>query len=214
MYIILQNLREEITSLTRRIKDLESQNRALTTLLVHQLRGDSDSDLSSKSQLALEGSPDKETAQSSTVSDMQNISDIVEHTSTSVTTPSTGVSIKHCNSFNSDILNDTTTISPDNCNERVNEIVSKACEKHLSADAEILDTRLSLEDKKRHHILAKLWTELKGTEVSPQRLLEALSSVDSSLWVPPQRPVSLNLQLPVFQNVKCHRRTRPLLGKN
>lgn len=213
MYIILQNLREEITSLTRRIKDLESQNRALTTLLVHQLRGDSDSDLSSKSQLALEGSPDKETAQSSTVSDMQNISDIVEHTSTSVTTPSTGVSIKHCNSFNSDILNDTTTISPDNCNERVNEIVSKACQKHLSADAEILDTRLSLEDKKRHHILAKLWTELKGTEVSPQRLLEALSSVDSSLWVPPQRPVSLNLQLPVFQNVKCHRRTRPLLGK-
>lgn len=52
---------------------------------------------------------------------------------------------------------------------------------------------------------------MKGTEVTPKRLLEALSVIDSSLWVPPQRPISLNLQLPILQATK-YRRNRPLLG--
>jgi hypothetical protein len=72
---------------------------------------------------------------------------------------------------------------------------------------------LSLEDKKRHQVLTKLWTELKGTEVTPKKLLEALSAVDSALWVQPQRPVSLNLHLPIVQASK-YRRTRPILGRN
>lgn len=77
----------------------------------------------------------------------------------------------------------------------------------------ILDTRLSLEDKRRHQVLTKLWTDLKGSEVTPKKLLEALSAVDSTLWVQPQRPVSLNLHLPIVQATK-YRRTRPILGRS
>lgn len=76
-----------------------------------------------------------------------------------------------------------------------------------------LDARLSLEDKKRHQVLTKLWTELKGTEVTPKKLLEALSAVDSALWVPPQRPVSLNLQIPILQATK-YRKTKPFLTQS
>lgn len=83
---------------------------------------------------------------------------------------------------------------------------------YSSSLADIADTRFSLEDKKRHQVLTKLWTELKGTEVTPKRLLEALSAVDSALWVPPKRPVSLNLQLPILQTTRI-RRNRPVLGK-
>lgn len=194
----MQNLREEISTLTKRIKDLESQNRALTTLLVHQLRGDSsDLDLSSKTQLALEDSPDKDS------SEFQN------YEQTSVVSSTQSLNIKHCNSFNSEHLNEL------KIPERIpsqNEIIKRPNGKHLSADAEILETRFSFEDKKRHQVLTKLWTELKGSEVTPQRLIEALSNVDSALFVSPQRPVSLNLQLPILQSLKC-RRTRPILGK-
>lgn len=76
----------------------------------------------------------------------------------------------------------------------------------------VADSGFSLEDKKRHQVLTKLWAELKGTEVTPNKLLDALSAVDSALWVPPQRPVSLNLQLPIIQATK-YRKTKPLLGK-
>ncbi|KAL1490154.1 hypothetical protein ABEB36_012894 [Hypothenemus hampei] len=87
--------------------------------------------------------------------------------------------------------------------------------KRLSADSvSILDTRLSLEDKKRHQVLAKLWAEFKGTEVTPKRLFEALSSVDPSLWVPPKRPVSLNLQIPIFPPATKLRRSRPVLAQS
>lgn len=82
----------------------------------------------------------------------------------------------------------------------------------LRHNTEALEAGFSFEDKKRHQILTKLWTELKGSEVTPQRLIEALSNVDSALFVSPQRPVSLNLQLPILQSLKC-RRTRPILGK-
>lgn len=60
-------------------------------------------------------------------------------------------------------------------------------------------------------MLTKLWTELKGSEVTPKKLIEALSSIDSALWVPPPRPVSLNLQIPIIQATKF-RKTRPFLG--
>lgn len=70
-----------------------------------------------------------------------------------------------------------------------------------------------MEDKKRHQILTKLWTELKGSEVTPKKLLEALNAVDSALWVPPQRPVSLNLQIPILQTTK-YKKTKPFLGKH
>lgn len=190
----MQNLREEITSLTRRIKDLESQNRALTTLLVHQLRGDNP-DPEPKNQLALEDSPEK------SINDFNNYEN--ESPATNGSSP-TSANVKHCNSFNSDQLKDQAKTPPESR-------IQTRSDKHLSADADILETRLSFEDKKRHQVLTKLWTELKGTEVTPQRLIEALSNVDSSLWVTPQRPMSLNLQLPIFQSVKC-RRTRPILG--
>ncbi|XP_017777107.1 PREDICTED: uncharacterized protein LOC108563059, partial [Nicrophorus vespilloides] len=98
------------------------------------------------------------------------------------------LTFRHCNSFDSDIL------------DSKGELKSK-------------DPGLSLEDKKRHHVLTKLWTELKGTEVTPKRLIEALSAVDSALWIPPQRPVSLNLQLPILQASK-YRRSKPILAQS
>lgn len=196
MLIVFQNLREEITSLTRRIKDLETQNRALTTLLVHQLRGETNSSSVPKTQLSF--SLDQ---------------DLISPETQPLEVDKTACTMKRYNSFNSGVLRDNNnygeflSISSESLSKREKR------EKHLSADANLTDTRLSLEDKKRHHILTKLWTELNGVEVTPQKLLDALSMVDSSLWVPPKRPISLNLQLPVFQNVKCHRRSRILLGK-
>lgn len=56
--------------------------------------------------------------------------------------------------------------------------------------------QLSAEDKRRHQILSELWTELKGMEVSPASLLQALRAVDPSLWAPPERPLTLNLKVP------------------
>lgn len=70
-----------------------------------------------------------------------------------------------------------------------------------------------MEDKKRYQVLTKLWSELKGTEVTPSKLLDALTAVDSALWVPPQRPVSLNLQLPIIQATK-YRKNKPLLAQS
>lgn len=106
--------------------------------------------------------------------------------------------IKHFNSFNSDDTPDT------------HETAISKFERRLSANSEILENKLSFEDKKRHQVLTKLWTELKGSEVTPKKLLDALSSVDSALWVQPQRPVSLNLHLPIVQATK-YRRSRPIL---
>jgi hypothetical protein len=173
-----KGLREEVGVLNNRIHELESQNRALTSMLVHQLRGDT---------------PPEPEAKPATPEDSN---------------PSTTV-VKHYNSFNSEVLDETPTENRDNGNETALSRI----ERRLSANSEILDTRLSLEDKKRHQVLTKLWTELKGTEVTPKKLLEALSAVDSALWVQPQRPVSLNLHLPIVQASK-YRRTRPILGRN
>ncbi|XP_052737679.1 uncharacterized protein LOC112047515 isoform X2 [Bicyclus anynana] len=55
---------------------------------------------------------------------------------------------------------------------------------------------LSQDDKRRHQILADIWTELKGLEVTPANLARALSAVDPTLWAPPARPATLSLSVP------------------
>nr|CAH7733386.1 unnamed protein product [Callosobruchus chinensis] len=164
-------------------------------MLVHQLRGEATPDLDSyKASWSIEPTKDnnKESIESSPTALMQS-----------------SLNVKHCNSFNSDVLEEHANC--ENCDSK--SIVSNI-DKRLSADtAKILDTRLSLEDKKRHQVLTKLWTELKGTEVTPKKLIEALSAVDSALWVPPKRPVSLNLHLPILQAAK-YRRSRPVLAQS
>ncbi|KAL0893595.1 hypothetical protein ABMA27_013776 [Loxostege sticticalis] len=55
---------------------------------------------------------------------------------------------------------------------------------------------LSHDDKRRHQILADIWTELKGLEVTPANLARALSAVDPTLWAPPSRPATLSLSVP------------------
>ncbi|XP_072943629.1 uncharacterized protein [Epargyreus clarus] len=55
---------------------------------------------------------------------------------------------------------------------------------------------LSQDDKRRHQILADIWTELKGLEVTPANLARALSAVDPTLWAPPARPATLSLSMP------------------
>ncbi|XP_061383388.1 uncharacterized protein LOC116767620 isoform X4 [Danaus plexippus] len=54
---------------------------------------------------------------------------------------------------------------------------------------------LSQDDKRRHQILADIWTELKGLEVTPANLARALSAVDPTLWAPPARPATLSLSV-------------------
>ncbi|VEN47600.1 unnamed protein product [Callosobruchus maculatus] len=190
-----KGLREEVGHLNNKIQELETQNRALASMLVHQLRGEPTPDLDSyKASWSIEPTKDnnKESIESSPTALMQS-----------------SLNVKHCNSFNSDVLEEHANC--ENCDSK--GIVSNI-DKRLSADtAKILDTRLSLEDKKRHQVLTKLWTELKGTEVTPKKLIEALSAVDSALWVPPKRPVSLNLHLPILQAAK-YRRSRPVLAQS
>lgn len=166
----MQGLKEEVVTLNNKIHELEGQNRALTLMLVHQLRGDT----SPLSPLDLDVMPKNEDPPPSSSS------------TTSPTIVLNANNLKHCNSFNSDVLEE------NNCTK--NELVVSGIDNN--------NTRLSLEDKKRHQVLTKLWTDLKGTEVTPKKLLEALSAVDSTLWVPPKRPVSLNLQLPILQATK------------
>ncbi|KAF5292629.1 hypothetical protein FQA39_LY13962 [Lamprigera yunnana] len=199
-----KGLREEIGNLHRRIQDLESQNKALTSMLVHQLRNDaaslSDLDVSTPNHLALEDSCSKDTVEDNTSADISP-SNLMK----------TSFTVKHCNSFNSEVLDNSSSESQ---TETVTDLkILTKTEKHLSADSRLIDKQLSLEDKKRHQVLTKLWTELKGTEVTPKRLLEALSLVDSSLWIPPRRPVSLNLQLPILQAAK-YRRSKPVIAQS
>ncbi|XP_065173663.1 uncharacterized protein [Atheta coriaria] len=214
-----KGLKEEVCSLNARIIDLEAQNSTLGAMLVQQFASTHaetipmmDNEEQTQSRLGLEP-----LSLSSLVSRQEE-----DNTSADVSPlmkSKSSVSLKHCNSFNSEILdvnltNNTTTSPNVTITPEFNDC-DKLCrlqkiERHLSAGSELLDSRLSLEDKKRHQVLTKLWTELKGSEVTPKRLIEALSAVDSALWVPPQRPVSLNLQLPILQSGK-YRRTRPVL---
>lgn len=100
---VLQGLREEVGVLNNRIHELESQNRALTSMLVHQLRGDT---------------PPEPEAKPATPEDSN---------------PSTTV-VKHYNSFNSEVLDETPTENRDNGNETALSRI----ERRLSANSEIL----------------------------------------------------------------------------
>ncbi|XP_072380068.1 uncharacterized protein [Diabrotica undecimpunctata] len=200
-----KGLKEEVNCLHSKIQELETQNQALASMLVHQLRSDSPDNTPNLEAFSKQCFLDQNRPCFLEDKRQRNSSDSSVDASSPVSL--TSLNVKHCNSFNSEVLGESPS---DNCD---NEIVSSA-DKRLSADtANILDTRLSLEDKKRHQILTKLWTELKGTEVTPKRLLEALSAVDSALWVPPKRPVSLNLHLPILHTTK-YRRSRPVLAQS
>jgi chromosome segregation ATPase len=98
-----KGLREEVGVLNNRIHELESQNRALTSMLVHQLRGDT---------------PPEPEAKPATPEDSN---------------PSTTV-VKHYNSFNSEVLDETPTENRDNGNETALSRI----ERRLSANSEIL----------------------------------------------------------------------------
>ncbi|XP_074031614.1 uncharacterized protein isoform X3 [Leptinotarsa decemlineata] len=195
-----KGLKEEVGTLNNRIEELETQNRALASMLVHQLRGDTPSTPADLDNYSKEWSAAEDR--------QKDNKDASADSPSPVTAMEASTNVKHCNSFNSEVLEESP--NGDNCDSKA--VLS--VDKRLSADtASILDTRLSLEDKKRHHVLTKLWTELKGTEVTPKKLLEALSAVDSALWVPPKRPVSLNLHLPILQTTK-YRRSRPVLAQS
>lgn len=210
---------------------MESQNRALTTLLVHQLQSTSQSDLS-KPFPALESSLEVPNLKTSP-SDSDNLS---ERLRSSGDEPNLTLTSSNLKKFNADQLSDTEKlISSEHNLENISERLKLSLEpasstlnqgslsitspnlKHtnsFSSDIAISPSdrrKLSIEDKRRHQALCRLWAELRGSEATPQRLIEALQGVDSSLFVAPQRPVSLNLQLPVLQNLKC-RRSRPILG--
>ncbi|KAJ8948192.1 hypothetical protein NQ318_010468 [Aromia moschata] len=193
-----KGLREEVGCLNKKIQELETQNRALASMLVHQLRAESATSPSDSENVSKRWSLEEERPS------------VHREASAELLSPNalmqTSLNVKHCNSFDSEILEDSPNV------ERCDNSVVSNISKRLSADtASILDTRLSLEDKKRHQVLTKLWTELKGTEVTPKKLLEALSAVDSAFWVPPKRPVSLNLHLPILQTK--YRRSRPVLAQ-
>ncbi|KAL4714175.1 hypothetical protein ACJJTC_008529, partial [Scirpophaga incertulas] len=61
---------------------------------------------------------------------------------------------------------------------------------------------LSHDDKRRHQILADIWTELKGLEVTPANLARALSAVEPALWAAPARPATLSLAVPPPQQAR------------
>lgn len=134
-FFLLQGLREEVGSLNNRIQELESQNRALTSMLMHQLRGDttasfSETDHSSSSnhQLALEDSSkeNKEQFEGNSTSADVSPSNLMR----------TSLAFKHCNSFNSEVLSGTS--NNDSPNDSTSEKVVSRIEKHLSTGAEIL----------------------------------------------------------------------------
>lgn len=122
-----KSLREEIECLNNRIQELESQNKALTSMLVHQLRdsspSQSEAEESQTKQLELEDSTNK--------IDGDDDDNTSADASPSTLIQST-LTVKHCNSFNSEIL-DKENQSDNLGNEKS---ISKL-EKHKSADADI-----------------------------------------------------------------------------
>lgn len=107
-----------MTSLNNKIQELETQNRALASMLVHQLRGESPNNA-----VNLENSPNQWI-------DEERQKD---NKDASANTPSppllqTSLNIKHYNSFNSEVFEESP--NSENCD---NKIVSNI-DKRLSAD--------------------------------------------------------------------------------
>ncbi|XP_076253350.1 uncharacterized protein LOC143191823 isoform X4 [Rhynchophorus ferrugineus] len=111
-----KGLREEVGKSKSKIQELESQNQALTSMLVHQLRGENP------------GSPGDLEAFSKQLSiQCQNKGqDLSPDTSPSMLL-STSLTTKHCNSFNSEILEESP--GSESCEFSVSET-----DKRLSAD--------------------------------------------------------------------------------
>lgn len=160
---------------------------------------------------------------------LNDITNSLSSSSSIFNTPEEAPRIKHSNSFDFDLRR-----KPDkrfsagdlinSYNERVlpnGELVACISEKRLSANVldECADNSLSLEDKKRHQVLADLWKDLQGSEVTPQKLLSALSALETTLWTgvkgsSAKRPATLDLSLPNLQPIRyIQRRTRPVIGK-
>lgn len=121
-------MREEIGTLNHRIEELEQQNCALTSMLVHQLKGDTSSlnDFNEIKQLALEESPKEGIASEENTSADASPTNLLQ----------TSLNIKHCNSFNSDVLEPGK--SENDCDSNTKETALTRIEKHLSADSEVL----------------------------------------------------------------------------
>lgn len=126
--VFLQGLREEIGTLNHRIEELEQQNCALTSMLVHQLKGDTSSlnDFEETKQLALEETPREEVASENNTSADVSPTNLLQ----------TSLNIKHCNSFNSDVLEPSKF--ENDCDSNTKETALSRIEKHLSADSEVL----------------------------------------------------------------------------
>ncbi|CAK1552603.1 unnamed protein product [Leptosia nina] len=141
-----KSVREELGCAKARIRDLEAQNRALSALLVRQLR---------------------------------------PQPRPSPATPHTPVT-PHCNKDLQVHL-----VDVGSCGSLVSFRDSPP-----PAPPVQHPHPLSSDDKRRHQILADIWTELKGLEVTPANLARALSAVDPTLWATPTRPATLSLNVP------------------
>lgn len=132
MHASFQGLREEIGTLNHRIEELEQQNCALTSMLVHQLKGDPSplSDFERSNQLALEQSPKEEVPEVNTSTDVSPTNLL-----------QTSLNIKHCNSFNSDVLDHSK--SENDCDNSTKETALTRIEKHRSADSEVLGKQMT-----------------------------------------------------------------------
>lgn len=96
-------------------------------MLVHQLKGDCSSlnDYEETKQLALEESPREEASENNTSADISPTNLL-----------QTSLNIKHCNSFNSDVLEPSK--SENDCDSNAKETALTRIEKHRSADSEVL----------------------------------------------------------------------------
>lgn len=97
-------------------------------MLVHQLKGDTSSlnDFEDTKQLALEESPKEGIASEGNTSNDVSPTNLLQ----------TSLNIKHCNSFNSDILEPGK--STNDCDNNTKETAISRIEKHRSADSEVL----------------------------------------------------------------------------
>lgn len=118
-------------SLNNKIQELETQNRALASMLVHQLRGEAPNTPTDLENVVSKQSPSEEEKQ-------KDNKDTSANASSPAPLMQASLNIKHYNSFNSEVLEESP--SSENCD---NKVVSNI-DKRLSADtANILGKRYS-----------------------------------------------------------------------